>query len=324
MAIKLPSSKPQAMVAASLDQLRKLFLHEALANAIRSIELKVLNEELDRFAPKEDLQLLAARSIRGEFVFAVPHLLRQKPHLLGYYRLLLGYSQKLFYSQAKLGRFKCLEFAGHVTPKIAEELEELCHSLNSEISKLLTTIGFEKVSLDLVKELTLLTLGPQLRGGNNTQIGKLANRAVFEIIQQIVGTSVTAITDTSLEILNAAQRRVVISFSADPDISIREELSPGKLRDVVAIEIKGGTDQSNIWNRLGEAEKSHQSAKKRGFVQFWTIFNVETLDLAKAREKSPTTQKFFNLRELTRSESSQFGEFQEQLTALLGIRHREP
>jgi hypothetical protein len=212
-----------------------------------------------------------------------------------------------------------MEFSGRVQQAVASELKELCGALNERASELLNEIGWEKVTTNLLEELALLTLGPQLRGGKNTQIGKLANRAVFETIQQIIGRSLLAASDTSLELRNAAQRRVLVSFSADPDISIREEISPGKLRDVVAIEIKGGTDKSNIWNRLGEAEKSHQSAKQRGFVQFWTIYNVDSLDLSKAREKSPTTQKFYNLRELSASASAQFTDFQDQLTALLGI-----
>src|SRR3954468_22593600 len=109
MAIKLPSSKPQALVAASLEQMRKLFLREALGNAVQSVDLSAVNVELDRFAPARDLQLLASRSVRGEFVFAIPLLLRTKPNLLGYYRLLLGFSQKEFYSQSKLGRFRAME-----------------------------------------------------------------------------------------------------------------------------------------------------------------------------------------------------------------------
>ena len=82
----------------------------------------------------------------------------------------------------------------------------------------------------------------------------------------------------------ASRRKVIITFSSDPDISIFEQISVNKLKNVVAIEIKGGADKSNIWNRLGEAEKSHQSAKRRGFVEFWTIYNVPSLNLAKARE----------------------------------------
>jgi len=67
------------------------------------------------------------------------------------------------------------------------------------------------------------------------------------------------------------------------------------VKSVVAIEIKGGADKSNIWNRLGEAEKSHQSARQHGFVEFWTIYNVPELDQAKAKEKSPTTTRFYSL-----------------------------
>jgi hypothetical protein len=299
--------------------LRKLFLREALANAIQSVDLRELNAQLDQFAPAKDLRALAMRNLRGEFVFAVPLLLETKPNLLGYYRLLLGFSQKQFYTQASLGRFKSMEFSGRIQKAAASELNELCGALNERASELVNEIGWEKITTNLLEELALLTLGPQLRGGKNTQIGKLANRAVFEIIQQIIGRSLLAASDSSLELRNAAQRRVLVSFSADPDISIREEISPGKLRDVVAIEIKGGADKSNIWNRLGEAEKSHQSAKQRGFVQFWTIYNVDSLDLSKAREKSPTTQKFYSLRELSASASAQFTDFQDQLTALLGI-----
>ena len=118
--------------------------------------------------------------------------------------------------------------------------------------------------------------------------------------------------------MNASKRKVVIAFSSDPDISIFEELANGS-RNVVAIEIKGGGDASNIWNRLGEAEKSHQSAKQRGFVEFWTIYNVPALSLEKAHIKSPTTNRFYSLIELSSSKSTQFSDFRERLISLVGI-----
>ena len=110
-----------------------------------------------------------------------------------------------------------------------------------------------------------------------------------------MGHAVQSTTETRLELLNASRRKVIITFSPDPDISTFEEISARTLKNVIAIEVKGGADKSNIWNRLGEAEKSHQSAKQRGFVEFWTIYNVPSLDLAKAREKSPTTNRFYSL-----------------------------
>jgi len=200
-----------------------------------------------------------------------------KPNLLGYYRLLLGYSQKEFYGKAKLGRLKCMEESGRLTPRLEAELPDLCAALAQKGSELLYAIGPEKLTLELLEDLALLTLGPQLRGSNNTRIGVIANRAVFEIIQQIVKHAIVKATESRLEILNASKRNVVIAFSSDPDISVFEEMATDE-RNVVAIEIKGGADVSNIWNRLGEAEKSHQSAKQRGFVEFWTIYNVPNFD----------------------------------------------
>ena len=147
----------------------------------------------------------------------------------------------------------------------------------------------------------------------------LSGKQVFEIIQQIVKHAIVGSTDSCLELLNASRRKVVIAFSADPDISIFEEIAAGKLKNVVAIEIKGGGDKSNIWNRLGEAEKSHQSAKRLGFVEFWTIYNVPNLNLRKAREKSPTTNRFYSLIELSSSTSEEFSDFRDTLMSLVGI-----
>lgn len=127
-------------------------------------------------------------------------------------------------------------------------------------------------------------------------------------------------TPALIEIKNAAKRSVQIAFSADPDIGISEKLDARSSRNIVAIEIKGGGDQSNIWNRLGEAEKSHQSAKHAGFVEFWTIYNTATLDPGKAKEKSPTTNRFYSLRNLLESGSDEFKDFRARMNSLLGIK----
>src|SRR5947209_6194558 len=114
MPINLPSSKPQANVASYLEEFRKLYLQQALANAIQSLDLRTVNDQLDQLAPAGDLRQLASRGIRGEFVFALPAILTTKPNLLGYYRLLLGYSQKEFYQKSKLARFERLESNGEI------------------------------------------------------------------------------------------------------------------------------------------------------------------------------------------------------------------
>jgi len=51
-----------------------------------------------------------------------------------------------------------------------------------------------------------------------------------------------------------------------------------KTHNIVAIEVKGGTDVSNAHNRAGEAEKSHTKAKGKGFRDFWTIISKKGLD----------------------------------------------
>ncbi len=319
MLINLPSTKPQANAASSLEGFRKLYLQQALSTAIQELELTALNAELDRLAPAQELSRLASRGVRGEFVFALPSILAKRPMLLGYYRLLLGFSQKEFYHKGKLGRFKQMEESGRLSTNLEKELPELCRALVERSAEMLREIGFEKVTLDLLDDLSLLTLGPQLRGGLNTRIGELANRVVFELIQGIVAHTVKTVASNQLELVNSSRRKVKIGFSSDPDISIFEEIAPEKFKNVVAIEIKGGGDKSNIWNRLGEAEKSHQSAKQRGFVEFWTIYNVSDLNLQKAREKSPTTNRFYSLAGISSKTGEEYGDFRDRLVSLVGI-----
>ncbi len=320
MSINLPSTNLQASIAFELAEIRKLLLQQALAEAVRSLDLQNINAELDALAPKNDLAQLASHGIRGELLFAVPCLLNANPKLLGYYRLLLGFSQKEFYNKSKLARFEGLESKGQMTSRVANEMQELCLALVTRASEMANAIGFSRITKELLDDLTLLTLGPQLRGSRNTRIGKAANKAVFKIIERIVRHALSKATGTKLKLNNAAGRSVTISFSADPDISVTEDISLKTVKRIVAIEIKGGADKSNIWNRLGEAEKSHQSAKQRGFVEFWTIYNVPDLDQEKAREKSPTTTRFYSLIELSNITSDAFADFRDRLISLVGIK----
>ena len=212
-----------------------------------------------------------------------------------------------------------MEEKGVMSARAEPDIRDLCKAFSERASELLQAISVERFSLELLDDLTLLTLGPQLRGSNNTKIGQLANQAVFELIHSLVGHAVEKETSSRLQLRNASKRKVTIAFSADPDISVVEEASKSSRRNIVAIEIKGGADQSNIWNRLGEAEKSHQSAKQSGFVEFWTIYNVPQLDLGKAREKSPTTNRFYSLRDLLLPKSEALDDFRDRLISSVGI-----
>ena len=149
-------------------------------------------------------------------------------------------------------------------------------------------------------------------------IGQEATTTVFKRIRAaIADAAVEEESESHVVVRNASNRLVRVSFSADPDIAIAEELSEG-YENRLAIEIKGGTDVSNIHNRIGEAEKSHQKAMAQGFKEFWTIVNAPVSDQA-ARRESPTTQQFFQLGDIKTSASPDWIRFRDQLTARLGI-----
>ena len=275
-----------------------------------------LNYELAEYVNGEALKQVATYGLRGELFFLVPCLLQASPALLGYYRLLFGLSQKDLYNKGKYGRFKVMEDRNILTDNLLDELPALCQSLNRTAGILLE--GLDDISLGTIHELQLLTIGPQLRGSRNTQIGSAATQEVYNLIRDIVSPYLRQSTSRVLEVENAAGRTVLIEFFSDPDIRITEVID-SMVRPLVSIEIKGGTDASNIHNRLGEAEKSHQKAKQRGFFEFWTILRV-AIDYDYAKGESPTTSQFFHLDRLTDPSSPEGQQFRRLLISLVGIR----
>lgn len=316
---KIPKPDLQITFFHRLKEIRKTFLLDALLSAVATLEIPKIDAELGNFVSHRGLQKVAGWGLRGEIVFAVPCILHTNPKLLGYYRLLLGFSQKQFYgSQYGFGPFKPMEEKGLLSASNEAALPELCQALCA--SAALFIQGIDDLSQESVHELTLLTLGPQLRGGALNILGTRATRRVFDLISSIVESAVLSGTDRSLEIQNAAGRPVKVEFAPDPDICIREELPSGKFRNLVAIEIKGGRDYSNIHNRIGEAEKSHQKAKKQGYVECWTMVGVLDLDMALARRESPTTDRFYLIENITDKGSTEFEDFRENLLSRVGIR----
>jgi hypothetical protein len=226
-----------------------------------------IDRELAAYVPPNSLSALAAHGLRGEMIFPVPVVLTANPKLLGYYRLLYGYSQKEFYATATGGsRFNSMEEHGRLTKAQMTELPGLCVALCGAGALLLSGIGTAKVSAALLDDLTLLTLGPQLRGGANVRKGTAGIRTVFNAIHDIVKHHVVELSETNIKITNAAGRCVLITFASDPDTIIREEMRADQFRHLVAIEVKAGSDFSTIHNRIGEAEKSHRKAKVSGHV----------------------------------------------------------
>lgn len=316
----LPSPQLQVDFSYMLSQMRSLYLQDALSKTVGSMDIREIDSELGLYVPNDCYSAVARNGLRGELVFPVPCILKANPMLLGYYRLLLGYSQKVFYTKTTgASTFALMENKGFLSPNAAPLLEEFCKALIEAACELAEGIGPDRLSRSLLDDLTLLTLGPQLRGGANNKIGSAAIVKVFEVIHGIVKDAIVSSDPTRIIVRNAAGRDVFIEFAPDPDIIIREEMNGKTVRHIVAIEIKGGKDVSNIHNRLGEAEKSHQKARGIGYRECWTVINVENLDLTVAKKESPSTDAFYTISSLLSGEGKSFVGFKSQIVSLCGI-----
>lgn len=320
--IIFPEPKLQTDFAFALKRFRATYLQNALFQTVRSMNISNIDRQLASYVPGGDLALMAEYGLRGELLFAVPVVLEQNPYLLGYYRLLMGYSQKEFYGNDKgfgVGPFKSMEFSGKINKAVANDIPTLCTAFCMVASSLLHGIEPLRPNKELLDDLALLTVGPQLRGGANNQRGTAGIVQVFEVIRHIVAHAATEVRENTIEIASATGRKVLVEFAPDPDIIIREEMSHGHLRNIVAIEIKSGTDVSNIHNRIGEAEKSHQKARQRGFTECWTVVNVVRLDMAKAKGESPSTDRFYSLGTLVEGDGEEYEDFRRRIISLTSI-----
>ncbi|MCU0490948.1 MAG: XcyI family restriction endonuclease [Chloroflexaceae bacterium] len=316
----LPEPELQVGFSVALAEIRGQYLQEALSATIGELDIVQLDRELSEYVPKDSLVALAKHGLRGELVFPVPLVLAQTPRLLGYYRLLYGYSQKQFYSsQTGLNSFFSMEQKGLLTRTNKDNLSSLCKLLSVSGAFLLEGIGNVRISSGLLDDLTLLTLGPQLRGGANVKKGVVGIVKVFDLLHDIVKHAVVEVKSNRIEIRNAARRTVFIEFAADPDIIIREEMSPGIFQLKIAIEVKSGSDFANIHNRIGEAEKSHQKARAAGYVECWTVVNVDRIDFIMARKESPSTNHFYRISDLLSKKGTDYQDFRNRVISLTGI-----
>lgn len=319
---KIPSPDLQVDFSAALAKIRIKFLQDALTNTIEGLDITEVDRQLAAIVPKKGLAALASQGLRGELLFPGPLLLQANPQLLGYYRLLYGFSRKEFYTaETGVSRFVLMEKKGRITPANLNELPALCDAMIPAGTALLEGIGARRLTRELLDDLTLLTFGPQLRGGANVSKGTAGIVKVFDAIHDIVKGAVTKAVPTRIEIQNAAGRKVLIEFAPDPDIIIREEMTSGNYSQKIAIEVKGGTDFSNIHNRIGEAEKSHQKAKASGYVECWTVVNVDKIDVGKAHKESPSTNRFFyRISDITSGKGDNYIDFRNRVVSLTGIK----
>jgi hypothetical protein len=297
---------------------RKTHLIEALRDSAAEIDPKQLSAELARYAPASGRTMLARAGIRDEEVFVTPVILEHTPTLLGYYRLLLGHSQKAFFtSPSGLSKFKSLEEKGLLNGEQQKNLGQLCKALNGALAALVKQLSPTVTRTDL-EQLPLLTLGAQFYGSNNNAIGKQATTDVFLAIAEIVRPYIKDRTAATITVKNASGRLVRIRLSADPDVGIEEEFD-SQTHKKVAIEIKGGSDVSNVHNRAGEAEKSHQKARNEGYRDFWTVIALTGLDASKLRRESPTTTSWFDAAQVLGQQGQDWDAFRRRVAGEVGI-----
>lgn len=318
----LPAPVRQLYVQSLLSRARKEVLRDALLPTLGEVDPNVLSSEIQNYVPAQARQALQAAGIRDEHVFALPVVLKHQPTLLGYYRLLLGVSQKQFYhARTGMQLFKAMETENDIRPAALPRLGELCSCLNEAMAEMITGIDGGVTPAD-VEQLPLLMLGTQLDGSWRTQIGSRATKDVFAAIKDIIdakGTSYKESEDgNSLTLLNSAGRKTTIALAADPDVVVVEEVG-GVAFTKVAIEIKGGTDQSNAHNRAGEAEKSHLKALQGGAGDFWTIISIAGMDASVLRRESPTTRRWFDVTEIQRREGPAWNELGSAILMAVGI-----
>lgn len=315
-----PDPLLQLGFATLLDSARDRLLLGALRKTVATLPTPDLDTELAQYASTSSLAALSGYGLRGETVFPVPLVLRKTPSLIGYYRLLLGYSQKQFYtSKTGASCLRTMEVKGLLTPKAEASLEKACTAFATAGEMLVHGLGARLSGHTLPHELTLLTLGAQFRGGANNTRGSDGVKAVFAVLQRMFEHETEDSGERSLTIRNAAGKLVRIELAADPDVLIKSTMSDGQTRPVVAIEVKAGEDHSNIWNRVGEAEKSHLSARDAGINERWTIVNDPQAAEGKLQSTSPSTTRFYQLLTLTDQESSAYSDFRSRVRDLVGL-----
>ena len=126
-----------------------------------------------------------------------------------------------------------METKGIVPERAKDKLSLLCKALINSAAALADGIGLDNLNGNIIDDLTLLTIGPQLRGGANVERGTAGIVDVFKVMYDIVKNSTTFSSSNKIELENAAGRTVLIEFAADPDIVIREKMGENRYRNIL-------------------------------------------------------------------------------------------
>jgi len=77
-----------------------------------------------------------------------------------------------------------MEEKGKISKLAADKLDALCRSLIKTAESL--TVQIAEFNINILSELQLLTVGPQLRGSMNNEYGQIATQKTFSIIKDFV------------------------------------------------------------------------------------------------------------------------------------------
>ena len=91
-------------------------------------------------------------------------------------------------------------------------------------------------------------------------------------------------------------------------------------------ELKGSRTEANLLAAFaGESQARNKytyyasKAKKDGYVECWTVVNVDRIDMNMAQKESPTTNKFYRISELLNQSSAEYRDFSLQILSIAGI-----
>lgn len=319
--LPIPDASQQSDIHQLMLIARKVWLSDALKSAMEDVDPAILRSQIDKYVPKKAQQALAIAGIRDEAAFPIPVVLEARPTLIAYYRLLLGISRKRFYTKATgMAPFQKLEDGAELTRELQSHLPAYCMAMSRALADLIAQTDSSLESRDL-EDLQLLTLGSYYYGSLNNKIGVVATLGVYRAIVEIVGRYIRKQSAKMLQLAMPNGREIHIIVAGDPDMRIVEieDNEEGSEIPIVSIEIKGGTDSRNTYNRGGEAEKSHQGSKERGFAECWTIINTANIDMAKLMRGSPTTTAWFNANQVVSQVGNDWLRFQSAVREAIGL-----
>ncbi len=259
--------------------------------------------------------------------FCHPQVLRLRPHLLLWYRGLAMMSRKEI-----SGDTRGPEEKGKAVGE--EGATELARVLNRHICAVIAVGG---VTLADLKGVVYSTVGATLQGKWGNEIGKI--QVVFEefVLDRLATMGQLREVRTSrgwapwsreelrdMRVVSARLRGgCFVEFGSNPDVALFDrEGEPGRLI-LCAMEVKGGTDESNAYYRLADAAETLQRSLHANEKCFTVMVSesiiAPVLELLKKEPYASLVNSYYGVSQLLSDEGAQ-RRFAADLRRVLDIR----